>query len=232
LKIVKLFFDLIFIICLPFVLLSGSLAWGFNSSWLYNYGFEKYHVSASTGLSETELNQAAEALIKYFNSNDEYINVVFYHEGKPFELFTMEEKIHFKDVKQLIKLDYLIFYITLLYILIYIMICLYWKKGKYRIQLAKNLIWGSGIAVTIVILIGLASFFDFDSLFLQFHYLVFSNTFWSAPGYMLLLFPGGFWYDAAVFCLGFMLILALFIGFLALFYFKLLKRKEFNNIYV
>jgi integral membrane protein (TIGR01906 family) len=228
LKIGKLILGLIFIICLPLIFLSGSLAWGFNSSWLYNYGFEKYHISDSTGLSKDELNKTAEDLITYFNSKDEYINIVFYHEEKSFELFTMEEKTHFKDVKQLVKLDYLIFYTTLLYILLYIIFCLYWKKGEYRIQLAKNCIWGSAIAIAVVIIIGLAAYFNFDSLFLQFHYLVFSNTFWSAPGYMLLLFPGGFWFDAAAICLGFMVILTLITGFLAVIYIKLLKRKQFK----
>ncbi len=51
--------------------------------------------------------------------------------------------------------------------------------------------------------LGLGALLDFDQLFLQFHRLSFSNQFWQldpARDYLIMLFPGGFWYDAALFC--------------------------------
>ena len=51
--------------------------------------------------------------------------------------------------------------------------------------------------------LGLSALFGFDQLFYQFHLLSFSNEFWQldpAKDYLIMLFPGGFWYDAALFC--------------------------------
>ena len=39
---------------------------------------------------------------------------------------------------------------------------------------------------------------DFNQIFLLFHQLSFSNDFWSTSGYMLMLFPGDFWFDAVL----------------------------------
>jgi len=46
---------------------------------------------------------------------------------------------------------------------------------------------------------GIGTLLNFDTLFYDFHLIAFSNSFWSAEGNMLLLFPGGFWYDAAIY---------------------------------
>jgi uncharacterized membrane protein len=72
----------------------------------------------------------------------------------------------------------------------------------------------------------ISSVLDFDQLFLDFHYLAFFNQYWSAQGYMLLLFPGGFWYDAAFICIAFMAGLAIVLGILALLYLRFSKTKN------
>jgi integral membrane protein (TIGR01906 family) len=221
-KILKYISSVIFIICLPALLLSASLAWGFNSAWLYNYGFEKYNVSYDTGISSQDLDKAGHGLINYFNSTQEYVNIQVSLHGKTINLFTEEEQIHFKDVKVLIWLDYKVLLVTLILVLAYFGFFYFFQKGRFRRLFLKSLLWGSGLSILLIIAIGVASFFDFDALFLQFHYLAFTNMFWSAEGYMLRLFPGGFWYDAFFIMIAFMVFWALVAGVLAL---VLLRRK-------
>jgi uncharacterized membrane protein len=61
-------------------------------------------------------------------------------------------------------------------------------------------VWGGGLTIAILLaLVLLDTLYGFDRLFYQFHLLFFSNTFWSAEGYMLLLFPEGLFIDAATF---------------------------------
>ena len=123
--------------------------------------------------------------------------------------------MHFKDVKALIWLDYKVLLVTLFFILAYFFIFYFWQKGRFRRLFLKSLLWGSGLSILLIIVIGVASFFDFDALFLQFHYLVFTNMFWFAEGYMLRLFPGNFWYDAFFIMIGFMAFWTLLLGTLA-----------------
>jgi integral membrane protein (TIGR01906 family) len=220
-KALRLIGYLLVILSLPVLLLSSSLAWGFNSHWLYNNGFEKYGVSQATGLPDSELHKTTDALIKYFNSGEKFVQVSITADGRTFDLFTEEEQIHFKDVKALIRLDYLVFYISLA---IFVVLSFLMVVGDFRKNwrgLSKAIIWGSLLSIVLIIVIGVAAYLNFDNLFLQFHYLAFTNDFWSANGYMLMLFPGDFWYDAAFICVGFMAALAVIIGGLNFAFIKL-----------
>ena len=195
----------LFILCLPILLLTASLGWAVNSLWLYKYGFQKYGVSqklADSGLklSGSELEKVYAGLISYFNSNEEYVATTVVKDSKPFKLFTPEEVIHFRDVKGLIWLDYYLLLGTLVYALGYAGVCFTWRKYRYWRRLAWEVVGGVGITLALMLALGLGIILNFDQLFLQFHLLSFSNEFWSAEGYMLLLFPEGFFYDATMFC--------------------------------
>jgi len=205
LKVLSITARWLFILCLPILLLTASLGWAVNSLWLYKYGSHKYDVSqtlADSGLelADSELEKVYAGLISYFNSDEEYISLTVIKDGKPFKLFNDEEVIHFRDVKGLIWLDYWLLLGTLIYILAYAGGSLFWRKQEYWRQLALAIVGGSGISLALMLTLGLGVLFGFGQLFYQFHLLFFSNEFWSAEGYMLLLFPEPFFYDAALFC--------------------------------
>ncbi len=209
----------IFILCLPVLLISASIAWGFNSAWIYNFGFHKYDVSQTTGLSPAELDNVARSMIHYFNSRQEYVQITVGDPSNPFNLFTNEEQIHLKDVKQLVWLDYRVLLISLVWFLGYALTSLFWHAGVYRRQLARSVVWGSSITLGLILIMGVAVLIDFDWLWLQFHFLSFANDFWSAPGYMIALF-GAFWFDAVLIAISFVLVLALALGGLSLVYLR------------
>ena len=57
----------------------------------------------------------------------------------------------------------------------------------------------SWVTLGLMLLLGLSTMLNFDQLFLQFHLLSFTNDFWlldPSRDYLIMLFPGGFWYDA------------------------------------
>ncbi len=189
------------ILCLPLLLLTASLGWAVNSLWLYKYGFEKYNVGQTTSLADSELEKAATGLISYFNSGEEYISLTVIKDGKSFELFNQQEVSHLKDVKGLIWLDYRLLTGTLVYILAYAGVSLFWRKDWRR--LAWGVIGGSGLTLALMLALGLGALFNFDRLFLQFHFISFTNKLWRldpAKDYLIMLFPQGFWYDATLFC--------------------------------
>ena len=189
-------------VCLPILLVTATIAFEFNSLWLYRNGFEKYNISQVTGLSEAELEKAATGLISYFNSDEEYISITVIKDGKPFELFNQQEVAHLKDVKGLVRLDYRLLLGTAIYVGAYAGICLFWRRKRYWRRLAWAVVGGSSIALGMMLALGIGSMLlDFGQLFTQFHFLAFTNELWMldpTKDYLIMLFPEGFWYDAAM----------------------------------
>ncbi len=193
----------LFILCLPVLLLTASIGGAVNSSSLYTSGFEKYDVSQTTGLAKVELEKAAKGLISYFNSSEEYIDLTVVKDGEPFELFNQREIAHLKDVKGLIRLDYRVWLGTLIYVLAYAGVSLFRRRDWRR--LARRVVGGSGFTLILVLALGLGALLNFDQLFLQFHLISFTNELWlldPTKDYLIMLFPQGFWYDAALICAG------------------------------
>lgn len=217
----------IFILCVPVLLLTASMGCIANSLWLYRYGFSKYDVSSPTGLTEPELENAARGLITYFNSGEEFISLTVEKDGKPFVLFNQREIAHLKDVKGLIRLDYMVLLGTLVYVLGYSLVCLFLRKGQYRRWLAWAVVWGGSVTLGMMLVLWLATLFGFDRLFLQFHLLSFANDLWlldPATDYLIMLFPRSFWYDATLFCALGSAIAAVILNGIAVWYIFLNKR--------
>lgn len=192
----------LFTLCLPVLFITISIAGAVNSRWLYSYGFAKYQVSQTTGLPPSELKKTATGLISYFNSDEEHISLTIVKDGKSMVLFNQREVAHLKDVKDLIRLDYRVALGTLVYVLAYAGVSLLWRRKRYWRSLARGAVWGSGITLGLMLVLALGTLFNFDQLFLQFHLFSFSNELWQldpAKDYLIMLFPQGFWYDAALF---------------------------------
>lgn len=191
----------LFSLCLSVLLITASVSGAANSLWLYKYGFEKYNISQVTGLAPAELDKAARGLIGYFNSNDEFIDLTVIKDGKPFTLFNEREVSHLKDVKGLFRLVYKILLGSIVYALIFIGVDLFWWRDKRR--LGRGLFFGGCLTLALMLALGLVIAFDFDQFFLRFHMLSFANDFWMLDptrDYLIMLFPQGFWYDAARVC--------------------------------
>ncbi len=192
----------LFVLCLSILLVTASIAFEFNSLRLYKNGFQKYSVSQTTGLAEVELEKAATGLISYFNSDEEYISLTVVKDGKPFELFNQQEVAHLRDVKGLVQLNYRLLLGTAIYVGVYAGISLFWRRKKYWRRLAWGVIGGSGITLGMILALGIGStILDFGQLFTQFHFLAFTNELWMldpTKDYLIMLFPEGFWYDAAM----------------------------------
>jgi len=191
-KALKAITGILFIICIPILLLTTDLRFAANDIRLYEYGFNKYEVSAATGLDNEELLSVADQMVTYFNSDEEFLDV---------ELFNQREVAHLKDVKGLIQLDYRLQLASLAYIVVYAVINFVLRRGAFWRDLARRLIWGGATTIALLAVLGLWAVIDFDSLFLLFHLVSFRNELWQlSPGdKLLLLFPQGFFNDAALF---------------------------------
>jgi len=183
---------ILFIICIPVLLITTNVRFAVNDIRLYEYGFNKYEVSKTTGLDNEELTQTAQRLIDYFNSDEEFTDI---------EVFQEREIAHLKDVKGLIQLVYRLQIGILFFILIYIAFnFLLLRRALWR-EIARRFLWGSIATIGLIAVLGFLALVGFDDLFLWFHLVSFRNELWqlSPDAMLLLMFPQGFFNDATLF---------------------------------
>lgn len=192
----------IFIFCIPVVLLSGTLAWAFNSLWIYTAGFAKYDVGQTLELSAAELQRSAGELIAYFNNtHQEFLDIeVTYDGGETGPLYDQADILHMKDVKGVLWLDYRLCMVSGAYVLVYVLADCMWNRRKVRKELAQNAVRGGFMALGLLAFLGVFAVTSFDWFFTTFHEIFFPNGNWQFPtgDHMITLFPDGFWVDVTL----------------------------------
>ena len=181
---------------------------------MYEYLFNKYDVGITTGLDSAGLKAAANGLVHYFNSSEEYIDLVVMKNGQPFQLFNDREIEHLKDVKALFQLDTRVLWGTLAFALAYIAFTLIRNKRSPK-ELARSAFIGGALTLGLMAVAGVGMLFNFDSLLLQFHLLSFANDFWlldPTRDYLIMLITHGFMYDASFIVAGATALGALLVG--------------------
>ena len=85
------------------------------------------------------------------------------------------------------------------------------------------------VTLSIMAFLALWALVGFDRLFILFHELSFSNEFWildPSRDYLIMLFPGGFFYDAALLCFGAVILEALLVGGVSFGVLRVTKREK------
>mgnify|MGYP001057151587 CR=1 FL=1 len=201
-KIIKTVTYWLFVICFSLLFLTSTVRYGTNNIHIYEYSFDKYNVSQVTGIDRVQLSRVAGRLVDYFNSRVETPQIkVINKYGEEFELFQENEQncelTHLKDVKRLFQFGYLVQEIALGFVIIYALLFLLWWKGRWQ-DLTRGIRHGCALTLVLMEALGIASTFcNFESLFIQFHQLVFHNLCWMSTGYLPMLFPESFWQDIA-----------------------------------
>jgi len=223
-KIIQSFARVLFVLSLPVLLFTASVSAAVNSSWLYEYGFAKYDVTRVTGIEKSELNRSALGLISYWNNGEKTFNITVIKDGQPFVLFNEKEVGHLVDVKALFHFMYKCLLGSFIYALLFAALALFWWKDQKL--LAVGLAWGSGFSILLMIILAILATTNFEWFWWQFHLLSFTNDFWlldPSTDYLIMLFPEGFWFDAALICTAFMAFLALIAGFVG---WRMLKKSR------
>ena len=187
----------LFIILVPVLLLSGTIAWAFNSLWIYKSGFAKYQVSQALEVSSSQLDQSAAELIDYFNDPGErYLDInVTYDNGVTAPLYDQADILHMKDVKGVLWLDYGLLLISVVYSIAYFAGLSVGKRDQRRRNLASGLKGGGIATVALLCFLGVFAITSFNWFFTTFHEIFFPQGNWQFPpgDHMITLFPDGFW---------------------------------------
>ncbi|MCL2679796.1 MAG: TIGR01906 family membrane protein [Dehalococcoidia bacterium] len=193
----------VFIMAVPVLLVTATLALAFNSLWMYRAGFEKYDVAVELGISDAELERAARDLIAYFNDpgRELYDIEVTYNSGETGLLYDEAAMSHMKDVRGLVWLAYGLFWASALYVLAYILLSVFvWRREGGLPELAWGAKWGGIVTLGLIVFVGVFAFISFDWAFTIFHEIFFPQGNWQFPpdDHMIIMFPDGFWSDVTL----------------------------------
>ena len=192
----------LFVLAVPVLLISASVAWAVNDLGLYARGFDKYDIPSVTGIEREDLVQVGREIRSYFHSTEEPLDVRTRIYGREQVLFNYREVIHMADVKDLIWVVYGAGALSLLF-MVGVGAAGFVRKGRvFGPTLCRRILWGAEATVGLVALVGLISLVAFDQLFLLFHRVSFANDFWQLDprrDFLVMMFPEGFWLDATFF---------------------------------
>lgn len=201
LKALRISVIVVFCLCLPLFLLSTALRLEINAQSLYEDGFERFGVSAVTGISSPELKAAAHQLIDYFNGRAATPQVDVLKLGHRLPLYNQKELVHLEDVRSLIQMLYALQWVTLGVLALAAAALIYLDRRQRTGGAAGALLWGGVTTLSLAGIFALWAVFGFNSFFVLFHQLSFTNDLWlldPSRDYLIMLFPGGFFYRATV----------------------------------
>ena len=211
------------IFALPVLLFTISVSAAANSPFLYEWGFTKYKVGSELGIDNADLHRVANGLIGYWNNGAKTFNITVTKDGVPYVLFKDIEVAHLVDVKGLFRLMYKCMLGSFLYVALFLTAALFWWKD--RRLLGVGLMWGAGLSILLMLILGIMALTDFNWLFWEFHLVSFTNNFWlldPSVDYLVVLFPDGFFFDMAMIFSALEIFLALILGFIG---WRMLKQK-------
>lgn len=192
---------LLVVLALPVLLVTNGVRWVTLSESFYLEEFAKYRVGAAAGLTDEELRTVARAFIAYFQAPPQSMDtaVALPQPGGP--LFNQRELDHMRDVQLLMHRVFQAWTISLVVLLAASVAVAAVESRTAVLALARAGAFAGGLTLALVGLVALTSLFDFRQLFLQFHFLAFTNDLWlldPSRDRLIQLFPQGFFFDAAI----------------------------------
>ena len=190
------------IICVPLLLITTNVRIVLNSATMYDYGFNKYKIEKYTGIEFEQLQAAGQQIRDYFNNDLEQItiNISLHGDNIP-NLFNEREILHMYDVKNLVKMVYMVQLYSAILLSAGCVFMLFNSFTNRGILALKYIGRGGVFTFSLVIAVSILAIIGFDRLFLFFHLVSFSNDLWVLDprhDYLIAMFPQGFFFDCTV----------------------------------
>jgi integral membrane protein (TIGR01906 family) len=206
---------ILLVVAVPVLIISTTATVYSNAADLYKAGFKKYDISARTGINMTQLDQVAQKMADYFGGKSPTPQLTVTRHGQQFQLYSEKELIHLADVRVIIRLFFILQVISIV-ALIAMGVLVFMGRGLAEVL--RGLQTGAAIAGLFTVVLIVWSMIDFNSLFLLFHYVSFSNNLWildPTKDYLIMMFPEDFFNDSAILIVSSILIESLVIWILA-----------------
>jgi integral membrane protein (TIGR01906 family) len=187
------------------LLITTNVRWAANEVRLYHYSFDRYDAEAATGISRSQLDRAADRLVRYFNDDTETIRVFVQEDDRRVSLFNERETDHLSDVKNLFRTVFRVQEASLAFALVFMVAVFIWATEASLRLLARIVLGASLFTLGLLALFGVLALLGFDELFLRFHLVAFTNDLWKLnpdTDHLIQMFPRDFWFDATMLVAG------------------------------
>lgn len=215
------------------MLVTANVRWAANEVRLYHYSFDKYDAEAATGISRSQLDRAADKLVRYFNNDDETIRVFVQEDDRRLPLFNERETSHLTDVKNLFRTVFRVQEASLAFALVFVVGVFIWAAEAPLRLLARMLLQASLLTLGLLALFAVLALVGFDELFLRFHLVAFTNDLWKLnphTDHLIQMFPRDFWFDATMLVAGLTAVEAVLLGSLSAAYLRVRPRLRVESL--
>ena len=202
--------SILFLLFSPIMMVANSAVIVVNSSSIYDYAIDQYDAEKRTSVPRKELFRANKEIIAYFQDSNEYLSITVLNiENDLIELFNDREIHHMRDVKTIMQWLYrtqaILMGLCVTYLVFGIMSATVRHKWSLS-YLGRTLATSGIISGGIVLFLGVfAAMGGFRYLFLQFHFVSFSNDLWILDpnrDKLIQMFPEPFFFDATMLIVG------------------------------
>lgn len=150
------------------------LIWATHPKVMTNY-FLKYSQAEQGGVSPGDYPYIAQTITRYLKGQNPSMDISLPIGGTSQKLFNQKELLHMQDIRALIHLGTIILTAGALFLAF---LLIFYAKSK-KIRLLTRALYKSCMAMfLLIIFLGLWAVIDFNSLFIVFHQLLFTNDLW------------------------------------------------------
>lgn len=199
----------------PVFLITCNLWMVATTSFLYTFGYDRHErtIRYFLDIDRGEYLSGTKQVRDYFKNDEEFLSMNVEIQGIRYSnIFNSREISHMYDVKQLVRGVYWVMVGTFIYLLGFMLVGFTMLGKKLFRPLSRFVVMGASITLALVVFIGIGSIAGFDRLFLIFHQISFTNDFWQLDprrDYLIAMFPQGFFFDATLIILGFVVLQAI-----------------------
>lgn len=148
------------------IIIIGSLFAVSMDNGFYKSEFDKYNVYRNFNQDREKIDSEFSDVLGYVKGDEVQLDMAFFNE---------KEKQHLYDVRNLFSFARYVLIISIVIVLISSM-ALY-RLGE-RMEMQKAIIFGASLCILLTVIAAVSSLFDFNSAFIAFHKLLFTNDLW------------------------------------------------------
>lgn len=188
----------LYIFAVPVFLVTANVRFVAGDSWFSKNGFRRHHVDQTTHVSYPQLDAAADDITRYFEDDRSVLRIPVVIDGQETSLFNEKETDHMRDVKTLMRAVFRLNEISLAIALLYVGAVVLWARERSPRDLARYSLFGVGLGLAVVGVIGVFALTGFDAAWNRFHEIAFRNDLWvldPRKDRLIQMFPEPFWQE-------------------------------------